>query len=216
MSDRTIIVKGMGNVRVNPDLIIITMNLTSTRFDYSQALERSAIKLESLRTALISIGYEGKSLKTLDFKIKAEYDSYKDSTGNWKQKFTGYSCSHDLKLEFDFDMRRLDETLNAISSSVSPSDLQISFSVKDKNAVQTDLLESAVSNATDKAIILAKASGVTLGAIRHIDYSWSELRLYSNTLYEKKEFLECRHASLEIEPEEIEAKDTVTMIWEIQ
>ena len=218
MSGRIITVKGTGNVSVNPDLITITMSLTTSRFDYSQAMERIAVKTESLRNALISIGYEGKDLKTTDFNIRTKYDDYKDSRGDWKQKFAGYSCSHDLKLEFDLDMKRFGETLGAISASTTSPRFQIAFSVRDKNAVQTELLERAVSNATDKAVILAKASGVTLGAIRHIDYSWGELRLYSNTntSFNEMALEERRSLLMDIEPEDIKVNDTVTVTWDIQ
>jgi len=216
MSERIITVKGTGNVSVNPDLIIITMSLTTSRFDYSQAMERIAVKTESLRNALISIGYEGKALKTTDFNINTKHESYKDAKGDWKQKFAGYSCSHDLKLEFDLDMKRLGETLGAISASTTSPKFQIAFSVKDKNAVQTELLERAVSNAADKAAILARASGVTLGAIRHIDYSWGELRLYSHTTTTFNKMALMEKMPMDIEPEEIEVNDTVTVMWDIQ
>ena len=219
MSERIITVNGTGNVSVNPDLIIITMSLTTSRFDYSQAMDRIAAKTESLRNALISIGYEGKKLKTTAFNINTKYESYKDSKGDWKQKFAGYSCSHDLKLEFDLDMKRFGETLGAISASTTSPQFQIAFSVKDKNAVQKELLERAVSNAADKAAILAKASGVTLGAIRHIDYSWSEVRLYSHTTttFNKMALMESKESfSMDIEPEDIEVNDTVTVMWDIQ
>lgn len=55
--------------------------------------------------------------------------------------------------------------------------------MKDKEAVDAALLDSACANAKAKAEILTKASGVTLGELVSIDYNWGELHLYSPTHY---------------------------------
>ena len=219
MNERTITVKGIGNVKTAPDLVIISVKLTTTTPEYEKTTECAALDIEAIRKALVSIGYDKKALKTTDFKIKTEYESIKDAAGNWKQKFNGYSCIHHLKLEFDLEMKRLEETILAIAKSGANPEFNITFSVKDKAAVQAELLEKAVSNATAKADILAKASGVSLGEIRHINYSWGELHLYSNTRFDDNDgtirFLEAA-STMDIEPEDVEVNDTVTVIWDIK
>ena len=57
------------------------------------------------------------------------------------------------------------------------------FTVKDEEAVDAALLDSACANAKAKAEILTKASGVTLGELVSIDYNWGELHLHSPTRY---------------------------------
>lgn len=217
MNERTLTVKGIGNVKAAPDLVIITMNLTTTTPEYTKTTECAALDIEAIRKAIVSAGHEKQDLKTTDFNIKTEYESVQDAAGNWKRKFQGYSCIHHLKLEFDLDMKRLGETITAISKSGANPEFNITFSIKDKAAVQSELLEKAVSNAAEKAAILAKASGVSLGAVQHIQYSWGELRLYSNTRFVEAGILEAPAAlGMEIEPEDVEVNDTVTVIWEIQ
>ncbi|HCA29881.1 MAG TPA: SIMPL domain-containing protein [Ruminococcaceae bacterium] len=217
MNERTLTVKGIGNLKTAPDLVIITMNLTTTTPDYERTTECATLDIESIRKAIISVGYDKQALKTTDFKIKAEYESVKDAAGNWKRKFEGYSCIHHLKLEFDLDMKRLGETILAIAQCGANPEFDINFSIKDKAAVQAELLEKAVANATEKAAILAKASGVSLGAVKHIDYSWGELRLYSNTRFVESAIMEAPAAfGMEIEPEDVEVNDTVTVIWGIE
>lgn len=94
------------------------------------------------------------------------------------------------------------------------------FTVKDKDAVSTALLESACVNAKAKAEILARASGVTLGSLVSIDYSWGELHLYSPTRYEMEERcmpMPCATThDFEIEPDDIDVSDSVTFVWEIE
>ncbi|MGI6123322.1 MAG: SIMPL domain-containing protein [Acetivibrionales bacterium] len=217
MNERTLTVKGIGNVKTAPDLVIIAMNLTTTTPDYTKTTECAALDVEAIRKAIVSTGHDRQALKTTDFNIKTEYESVKDAAGNWKQKFKGYSCIHHLKLEFDLDIKRLGETLTAISKSGANPEFEINFSIKDKAAVQAELLENAVTNATEKATVLAKASGVSLGAVKHIEYSWGELRLYSNTRFAEIGVLETPAAiGIEIEPEDVEANDSVTVVWEIE
>ena len=145
VNERTITVKGIGNVKKTPDMVVITMSLTTTTPDYTKTNELSALELEGLKKALISAGHEKQTVKTTAFNIRTEQERYQDATGNWLNKFKGYSCTHDLKLEFDLDMELLGETLMLISKSGANPQLKVAFSVKDKNAVQAELLEKAVT-----------------------------------------------------------------------
>lgn len=217
MNERTITVKGIGNVSAKPDLIIITMGLENTDYSYSGAMQLASGAVDAIRTALLSVGYEKDRLKTTDFNINTDYESYKDTKGNWKQKFIGYKCTHNLKLEFDFNMERLNETLSAIASSGANPEFEINFSIKDKNAVSAQLLQNAVKNASDKAAVLAAAAGLSLGAVQRIDYSWGELLLYSDTKMIEPLCCESKAApTMDIEPEDIKVNDTVTVVWAIE
>ena len=215
MEPRTIVVKGTGNVKTKPDLIVITMTLTTTRYDYAKTMELAAVELETLRKAIVSAGHEKQALKTTSFNVRTEYESYEDEKRVRKQRLVGYSCTHGLKLEFDLDMNVLGETLAAISTSGVGPRLGIEFSVKDKNAIQTALLEKAVSDATEKATVLANAAGVSLKAITHINYNWGELLISSKTKFETIDRMSLM-SNMEIEPEDVEVDDTVTVVWEIE
>lgn len=218
MNERTIKVKGIGSVSVKPDMMVISMGIENTDYSYEGAMQLASGAVDSIRTALSAAGYEKDILKTTDFEINTDYESYKDTKGNWKQKFNGYKCTHKLKLEFDFNMERLNETLSAIASSGANPEFEIAFSVKDKHAVSEQLLQNAVKNASDKATVLAVATGLSLGAVQRIDYDWGELRLYSNTkMIEPMDCLaSAQKMAMDIEPEDIKANDTVTVIWSIE
>jgi hypothetical protein len=217
MNQRTITVKGTGRVSAKPDLVVIEMNLETTKRDYAQTLELATAELDSLRTALVAVGHDDKALKTASFNIQTKYESYKKND-EWKQRFVGYTCTHGLSLEFDLDMPTLGRTLGAITECKAAPRFNIQFSVKDPEAVKEQLLENAVRNAAEKAKILAKAAGVNLGVITHIEYSWGDLRLYSET---DMKVCECEAAApkdlaMDIEPDDIDASDNVTVVWTIE
>ena len=216
--NRIITVKGTGNVKVKPDLIVITMSLESIHLDYNRTMKLAAEAVEGLLKAIQSLGFVKTDLKTTNFNISTHYESYRDNDNNYKSKFDGYLCEQGLKLEFDFDTEMLSKVLTTISKVNIEPRLNIQFSVKDKDAVSEELLVSATENAKHKAEILAKASGVILGDLISIEYNWGELHLYSQTRYAMEDqLMKFSEASApSIEPEDIDVSDTVSFVWEIK
>lgn len=217
---RTITVKGMGNVKAAPDYIVISMSLEAQSKDYDETMELAAKKTDDLNASLEEIGFEKKSVKTTNFNVRTNYENVNDKNGNYKRVFNGYVCSHRLKVEFDFNTKRLAQTLYAISKCLAAPELSIAFTVKDPSAVNKELLKSATTNAKEKAEILCEASKVELGSLLSIDYNWGELNIYSQTDYRLAE--DCmampmaKMSEIEIEPDDIDLSDTATFVWEIK
>ena len=216
---RTIVVKGIGNVSVKPDYIVISMRLKAQDIEYDRAMDMEAEQLAKLKESLISVGFDDADLKTEDFDVNTDYDSFNDDQGIYQRIFKGYVCSHSLKLSFDFNTEKLSETLSVISKCLSNPDLYISFTVKDKSAINDKLLHNAAINAKEKATILCSASEVELGQLLAINYNWGEIDVYSTTKYDFAE--DCRvgasqSRNIDFVPEDIDMEDTVTYTWEIK
>ena len=214
---RTITVKGIGAVSVKPDLIVLRLSMETAEYEYDAAMKAAAEKIDFLNKALEAAGFEKKSAKTADFRVRADYDRLNDGKGNYTSVFMGYKCRHELKIEFDFDTKRLAKALSEISKCIAKPEISIDFTVKDSSAVSGELLKAAVKNAREKAEILCAASGAKLGDLLSIDYNWGELHLYSETDYdvEGKCLMMGAADDMDIEPEEIKARDTATFEWEI-
>ena len=214
---RTITVKGIGAVSVKPDLIVLRLSMETAEYEYDAAMKAAAEKIDFLNKALEAAGFEKKSAKTADFRVRADYDRLNDGKGNYTSVFMGYKCRHELKIEFDFDTKRLAKALSEISKCIAKPEISIDFTIKDSSAVSGELLKAAVKNAREKAEILCAASGAKLGELLSIDYNWGELHLYSATDYdvEGKCMMSGAADDMDIEPEEIKARDTATFAWEI-
>lgn len=217
---RTITVKGMGNVKTAPDYVVVSMNLETQAMEYEETMERAAQQIDYLNTSLEAVGFEKKSVKTTNFNVRTDYESVKDKNGNYKSVFNGYVCSHRLKVEFDFDTKRLAQTLSAISKCLAKPELSIAFTVKDPSAINKELLRSATINAREKAEVLCEASDVELGDLLTIDYNWGELNIVSRTDYMLEERVMSMPmkamADMDIEPDDIDVSDTATFVWEIK
>lgn len=218
---RTITVRGVGNVSARPDYITISMTIESIRKDYDGAMRDASERISKLQDVAVRSGYAKEDLKTTSFNVDTRYESVKDRQGNYKREFVGYACVYRLKLSFDFDSKQLAKVISAIANSGANPELSIAFTVKHPAKVSEELLTSAAQNARAKAEILCKATGAELGQLISIDYNWGELNIISRTNYEMEDCLMPLSAmnkccAPEIEPDDIDASDTVAFTWEIK
>lgn len=85
--------------------------------------------------------------------------------------------------------------------------------------MKEEVLKRAVENSKEKAEILATAAGVNLGEIQSIDYSWGEIDIRTSPvdMFEAKRTLALEPSyDIDIEPDDIDVADTVTILWEIK
>ncbi len=218
---RTIRITGKGQVRLKPDVTRITITLTGLYKDYGETLRRSSEDTETLKDVLSGFGFARSDLKTLNFDVDTEYESYRDKNNNYKQRFTGYRFRHMLKVEFGSDNERLGKVLYALANCSVHPEFRISYTVKDPEAAKNLLLGNAVADAKDKAAVLTGAAGVTLKDIQSIDYSWGEIS-FECTPTNRMLMADCEAMPVEgaayamdIEPDDIDVSDTVTVVWEI-
>lgn len=80
---KTITVKGVGNVSARPDYITISMTVESMDSDYEKAMDGAARRIENLKAAAVSVGYEKEALKTTSFNVETRYENVKDRQGNY-------------------------------------------------------------------------------------------------------------------------------------
>ena len=217
---RTIHVTGKGQLKLKPDTTRITMTLEGIYPEYSDTLQHSSEDTEALRDLLSGFGFARSDLKTLSFGIDTEYESYREQEV-YKQRFLGYRFRHQLKVEFPSDNQRLGRILYALSNGAVSPEFRLSYTVSDPEAARNELLGKAVQDAKEKAAVLSRAAGVSLRCIESIDYSWGEIdieyRPVDNMLRAKAaQPLMAASYTMDIEPDDIELSDTVTVVWEIE
>ena len=218
---RTIRVTGTGQIKVKPDMTRITITRSGLYKDYGETLRRSSDDTEALKDVLSGFGFARSDLKTLSFRVDTEYENYRDGNNDYRRRFVGYRFNHVTKVEFASDNDRLGRVLYALAACPVRPEFQISFTVKDPESAKNLLLGKAVADAKEKAAVLSGAAGVALKEIQSIDYSWGEIdfeyRPMNGALLAEKclaEPMDARY-DMDIEPDDIEASDTVTVIWEI-
>ena len=210
---RTIRVTGKGKVNVKPDMTRIRITLEETFLEYGDTLEASAANTAELRNLLTRFDFEPSDLKTLRFNVETEF-KWEDN----KRVFVGYKYEHVMKVEFPSDNDRLGKILYALAESPLNPEFSLAYTVKDPEAAKNELLGKAVTDAMKKAKVLTDAAGVKLQEIQSIDYSWGEIDFEvrpMDGMVCKSLAAEVDSYDLDIEPDDIEVTDTVTVVWEI-
>ena len=220
---RTIRVTGKGQIKVKPDTTRITLSLEGIYPEYGETLRRSSQDTERLKDLLTGFGFERSDLKTLNFSVDTEYENYKDK-GAYKQRFVGYKFRHLMKVEFLSDNGRLGKVLYALANCPVKPEFRLSYTVSDPEAAKNELLGKAITDAKEKAAALTQAAGVTLKEIQSIDYSWGEINFEVQPMSRMVMTEECLAEpmavgagsyDMDIEPDDIDVSDTVTVVWEI-
>ena len=219
--ERTITIKGVGRATIKPDYVILSLTVEAKEKKYAVAVESAAKKINKLNAALEEAGFESGSAKTASYNVRANYNFVKDRKNQMQRQFDGYVCVHRLKIEFDYNTELLGKALSTISSSLADPQLDISFTVKDKDAVNEELLSNAAKNARKKAESLCSASGASLGKLITIDYNWSDINIFSKADLRMEDTCALAMPTavlppIDIQPNDINVSDTATFIWEIQ
>ena len=213
---KTIRVTGTAQLSLRPDVTVVTMTLQGAEPEYSAALNRVSREAETLRDVLERLHFEREELKTLSFHVNAEYEGYEES-GVWKQRFTGYRFDHMLKVSFDSENERLGEVLTALADSAVSPMLQLSFTVKDPETTKKALLSQTVSDAREKAQLLAEAAGTKLKALQSVDHTAAEPSFEAYPAHMLDAAMSAKdRIEMNLEPDEITITDHVTCVWEME
>ena len=223
--ERQIRVTGKGKISVAPDLIRLNIKAEGIYKTYEETLKKSAEETGILRKTFEKAGLDSKDLKTRKFDINSEYESYRDKKSNkYVEEFVGYKYEHRTFIEFPNDNKQLGRVLYELSVC----DIKVAFSirhtVKDVEKVKNELLAKAIEDSKIKAEVLSKAAGVRLGEIVSINYSWGELDIISRDCFEIAPVAAgsaciddcCSSYDIDIEADDIDVTDTVTVVWEIR
>jgi hypothetical protein len=215
---RTMRVKGKGKISVKPDMIRLDITANEVCKEYDEVIEKSALCIKKIKETVKKAGLNDKELKTVKFDVDSKYESYRDKNGNYKSRLVGFQYTQKFYIQFPNDNTQLGKILYELSRCDVNVEFSIKHTVKDITAVKNELLAKAVQDSKIKAEILAKSSGVTLVDIINIDYSWGEIEIYSEPIqnYCLTESTISEPYNIDIEADDIDVQDNVTIVWEIK
>ena len=219
--ERMIKVTGKGSISVRPDTTRVMITLNEVFPSYEKTVEESTKRKTALTKDLEGLGFEKSDLKTMDFNVDPEYESYQDKEGIWQRKLVGFRYYHTMKLEFPIDNELLGKLFYVLAHCPGTPEFRVMYLLADPEPVKNQLLGKAVADAKEKAAILADAAGVCLGEIVTIDYSWGEVEFVSREYDFRMENAALKSSvdgdsyDIDIESDDIRTSDTVTVVWGI-
>ena len=217
--DRTVTVQGVGKLSLSPDTIEVSIDLSSKDKVYSAAMEQASKRVGRLTEALLKLGFDKGDLKTGWFNVRTDYEGYHDEKGNYRQVFAGYVFEQHMTLRFPYDTEKLAQALAAFSECDSEPNLNIGFTVKDKDAAIDALLKAAAADAQRRAWVLAKAAGARLGSIVSVSHNVQTPVFYSPTRMNVAAKMACFEETgmdMSVSPESIELTENATFVWALE
>lgn len=159
---RTISLTGHGEVRVAPDLAIVTMGVLSSTTTAQDALAANTKAMTDLMAALKAADIEAKDIQTSNFSVNPRYD-YGQNNGQ-PPKLTGYDVSNNVAV-IVHKIGSIGDLLDKAVTSGSNQINGISFSIANPQAAMDEARKKAVTDAKRKAELYVAATSVTLGNV---------------------------------------------------
>ena len=212
-------VTGKGILSLKPDTIVVKFTSSAVYDDYAEAIAMASEATKDLKAVIAKAGVDSELLKTTNLDVSPEYDTWYDDKNHRHEKFIGYKYTHNSKIKIDNDNKILGRLLYEVSASPLDVRFDISYTVKDMEKSKNDLLREAIKDAKEKAEILSEAAGVKLKSVVDINYSWGEIEIYSEPLRLMDRQIcaaPSRSFDIDIDADDIDVNDTVTVVWEIE
>lgn len=150
---------GQAEVKVKPDIALLTFAVTTDSKDQAQAVAENAAKATALLSALREARIPDKDIQTLSYTVQPEYD-YKNSP----PVLTGYQVQNSVQAT-ERDLTKVGDVLDKATAAGASSVNGVSFDLADRGKFEAQALAQAVLSARLKAAVMAQASGVTLGRL---------------------------------------------------
>ena len=208
----TVKVQGKGRVSAEPDIVTLAFDIEAHHMQYGKSITHLNKRVNELRKNLAECGRDAVELKTSSFNVHV-HTRYENKVS----VFDGYMASHRLHIELPLKKELLNQVLHSVAKGLSGAEFRLNFSVKDQVGLRRMALANAVQEARANAEALAKAAGVKLGKLQQIEYGWGEVHFYDHSMPVYSESADTMPTQLaDIEPDEVEASDNVTLVFEIE
>ncbi len=170
----TITVSGSGKVEAVPDTAKISFSIRESGKTSKEAQELVAKKWSAAKEKLLDLGIEEKDIKNTSFTTYPKYDwiQEKCATGSMycggKQVINGYEVTQSI----DIKSKKIDDTGKLLEAIAAANINEVSgptMIIDDEDGLKAEARGLAITDAKDKAKLLAKQLGVRLGDVMYFN-----------------------------------------------
>jgi hypothetical protein len=212
----TLTVKGISNLKVQPDEGQLNLNANYIGLDVNQTMLGLDKKTKEIIKQIIAAGLNEKDIKTINFQLN-KHSVYRRGSA----KDSGYFATQSLQVKFIYSKEKVAKILNTFSDSKSDYNMHFNFMLSDTLMKQSEsaLIKMAVKDAKTKANNLATESGVKIKGVKAIEYgaaNHSEPYPMSKTSRMMMAEDSVQGTMQGFTPNDIELNDEVIVIWEVE
>ena len=159
----TISVDGSGSIETEPDTATTSFGVVTQGATAQEAMAQNSAAMKKVIDALKRAGVPAKDLQTQYVSLDSRYD-------NQGREILGYNASNSVSAVVR-DLAQVGPVIDAGIAAGANNVSGPSLSREDRDKLYREALEKAVADAKAKAEVLAKAAGVTVGAVQSITES---------------------------------------------
>lgn len=166
---RTIIVTGVGEATMTPDMAYLTLGVEADGATASEALRKNSAQMEATIKTLRDAGVDKKDIQTSNLSVGARYDYSREGQA---PRLIGYQATNTVSVK----LRELGKAGGVIDKAVASGSNRldsISFGFADPKPLLNEARKSAVADARERANLYADAAGVKLGDVLQISDSFT-------------------------------------------
>lgn len=218
MEEARISVQGKGAIHIVPDVTRLEIAIAQWFEDYKKAYAQAKENTAWMVKILEYNKKPGNLAKTIKFDIEDYLENDYDEKGKFiSQIKNGVMLELRIKVDLPIDNILVNNIVKGVGKFIPSAQINIGYTLQDERPSQMKMLARAVSDAKEKAGVMAKAGGCELGKVISIDYQFQNTHVMSQARYihSNSEATASTPQSLEITPDDLVISDTVDVTFEL-
>lgn len=175
----TITVNASATVTLPADRAVISIGVRTSAATAAEASEQNAAAINALIPALEAVGVLPEDITTAEYSIYPDY-TYND---DGSRTLVGYEVNNMLSVAVR-DVEQVGTVLDAAIAAGANEMYGITFASTQQQAGQDQALSAAIEEAQRKGLLMAEATGMTLGPIVTITEGGGNYAVYANAKLE--------------------------------
>ncbi|MCB2173136.1 SIMPL domain-containing protein [archaeon] len=172
---KTISLSGAGVATAQADQAVINLGVETTAETAEEAIRENAELMTEVINAVKALGIDEDDIVTTSYSVYAQYDWTEEG-----REFTGYSVTNLAQVTVkDLDM--VGDVIDAAADNGANSINGISFELSDakREELKTNAYIAAITDAQDKADLIAETLGLTISGVQSVtESSYTPVRSY--------------------------------------
>ncbi len=207
----TVSATGNAEVRVRPDVAVVTLGVTTQAENLSDAITQNNRTMTAVVAAIKRAGLADRDIQTANLSVYPLYRNRPSPTGEGEQELIGYRVSNTVTARMT-DMAKVGPVIDAATAAGANQVQGISFSLQEDASVRMQALADAAKEAQAKARAMAEALDQRLGPILSINEQGAEVR----PMYAEAGVMLARAApGVPVSPGEVTVTATVSVTYRL-
>ncbi len=204
-------VSGDAKLSVAADMAVLFLRTEVTHPDPRVAQDKDSVLVAAAINALVDVGVDRKSIETTNYQVY-RVQEWNPKTQTQEEK--GYRVSHTLRVETT-RLNKIGTFLKvAVDAGVNEVErVEFLLSKEKQKEIKQQALSAAAKVAQEKAEVLASSLGVRLGKV--VSVGESSFDVFPMPRFVQKEMFAAEAAAPPIQPGEVNAQTSVSVVFEI-